>query len=70
MDENCNDYSYVCPLCGCNVHDEDESVGMCSCGQHILIPDIVTYLEDFVSTHKYNYGKRRWVKTRKRLLRG
>ena len=67
MDENLNDYSYICPLCSCHVSDDNESVGRCSCGQLLNIPDIYAWLEEFQKTHHFSFKTRKWCKNRKRL---
>ena len=67
MDENCNDYNYLCPLCSCSIHDENEYTGRCDCGQRINLPNIQSWLEEFEKAYKYSYKTKKWYKRRKKL---
>lgn len=61
MDENYNDYNYLCPLCNCGIFDENETTGRCDCGQLIIIPSLDSWLEGFKKTHKWSNKKQTWV---------
>lgn len=52
MDENYNDYNYICLLCNRGIFDENEATDRCDCGQLIIIPSLDSWLEDFKKTHK------------------
>lgn len=67
MDENANDYEYICPTCSDLLFEENKFVGRCNCGQVVTTPNFEDWFGPFSQSHVWNPYKEQWVKKKQEI---